>query len=309
MKYCEEYAALLDGYADGELSPREMAQVQEHLTRCPGCQAYLDDILAIRAAFPAWEDEAVPQGFADGVMEAVRATPQRRSARWTRTVWVKALAAAACFAVILQCGLYRGGPHGANQMDNAAPAAYAGGEIPEADLEESAEIARASDTAKTSDATAGAPLSPGAFQNMEPEEADHSVHSQAAEPAAASPAAPQESVAGGAMESASGVDRVENAEDFKLFTNARRVAVPADQASLLASCQSVTDETGRTCYRLDETEYAAFLEALAERGVYRVEPLDVPKEDGTAVVTAGAPEGEQAVQPVYLVYVTWDQEP
>ena len=35
MKYCEEYAALLDLYVDGELSPGEMAAVQEHLDQCP----------------------------------------------------------------------------------------------------------------------------------------------------------------------------------------------------------------------------------------------------------------------------------
>ena len=52
MKYCDDYAALLDLYVDGELSPEEMSRIQEHLDRCPGCQAYVDDALAIRAAFP-----------------------------------------------------------------------------------------------------------------------------------------------------------------------------------------------------------------------------------------------------------------
>ena len=31
MKSCEEYAALLDLYVDGELSPQEMLQVRTHL--------------------------------------------------------------------------------------------------------------------------------------------------------------------------------------------------------------------------------------------------------------------------------------
>lgn len=66
MKYCEEYAALLDLYVDGELSPEEMAAVQEHLDQCPDCRRYVDEILEIRAAFPDVEETPVPEGFADG---------------------------------------------------------------------------------------------------------------------------------------------------------------------------------------------------------------------------------------------------
>ena len=52
MKYCENFAALLDPFVDGELSPDEMARVQAHLDGCPACRAYVDDALAIRASFP-----------------------------------------------------------------------------------------------------------------------------------------------------------------------------------------------------------------------------------------------------------------
>ena len=72
MRYCERYAALLDLFVDGELPPGEMEQVQAHLAVCPGCQAYVDDALAIRAGFPDVEDTAVPEGFAAGVMERIR---------------------------------------------------------------------------------------------------------------------------------------------------------------------------------------------------------------------------------------------
>ena len=37
MKCCEEYAALLDPFVDGELTPEEMERVREHLEDCPGC--------------------------------------------------------------------------------------------------------------------------------------------------------------------------------------------------------------------------------------------------------------------------------
>ena len=61
MKCCEKYAALLDLFVDGELSAEEMGAVQAHLENCPGCQAYVDDALTVRAAFPQVEDTAVPE--------------------------------------------------------------------------------------------------------------------------------------------------------------------------------------------------------------------------------------------------------
>ena len=38
MKECTSFEALLDLFADGELSPEEMARVQSHLDRCPACR-------------------------------------------------------------------------------------------------------------------------------------------------------------------------------------------------------------------------------------------------------------------------------
>ena len=100
MKYCETFAALLDPFIDGELSPDEMARVQAHLNVCPACRAYVDDALAIRAAFPDAEDTALPEGFAESVMARVRAetTAQKKTTR----PWLKALASlAACCAIVL----------------------------------------------------------------------------------------------------------------------------------------------------------------------------------------------------------------
>ena len=81
MKYCEEFAALLDPYVDGELPLEEAARVRAHLAVCGGCRAYVQAALAIRDAFPDAEETEVPEGFAEGVMAAVRANaaPRRRS--------------------------------------------------------------------------------------------------------------------------------------------------------------------------------------------------------------------------------------
>ena len=113
MKYCEAYGELLDLFVDGELTPEDAERVGEHLKNCPGCQAYVDSALAIRAAFPEAEDTAVPDGFAEGVMERIRkdaareekaAKLRRRSLRrWMGT----AAALAACCALVI---LVRTGP-------------------------------------------------------------------------------------------------------------------------------------------------------------------------------------------------------
>lgn len=101
MRPCNEYAALLDLYVDGELPPQEMVRVQEHLDRCPGCRAYVDDALAIRAAFPDVEDTEVPEGFAESVCAVIQASdtaPKRnRRRRWAKTL----IPMAACCAIVV----------------------------------------------------------------------------------------------------------------------------------------------------------------------------------------------------------------
>lgn len=100
MKLCENYAALLDPFLDGELPPEELARVQAHLRECPACRGYVDDALAIRAALAGGDDTAVPDGFSQRVMQRIReetptAKPPRR--RYGRTL----AALAACCAVVV----------------------------------------------------------------------------------------------------------------------------------------------------------------------------------------------------------------
>lgn len=100
MQYCEEFAALLDPYIDGELSQEDAARVEAHLQVCDACRAYVQDALAIREAFPQDADIQVPEGFAEGVMAAIRAGAAPRK-RW-RPMWQKTLLPlAACCAVVI----------------------------------------------------------------------------------------------------------------------------------------------------------------------------------------------------------------
>ena len=76
MNHCESYEPLLDAFTEGDLFMEDMVWVQQHLNNCPDCQAYVEDLLAIRAAFPTVEETEVPAGFTASVMAAVAATPQ-----------------------------------------------------------------------------------------------------------------------------------------------------------------------------------------------------------------------------------------
>ena len=113
-----ENTALLDAFVDGELTSDEMVQVQAHLDECPECRAYVDDAMAIRAAFPTVEDLPLPADFAKNVMEAVEKTPQSRP---KKQPWGKLAAAAACLAVIV---LVQHGALGSTGNTDNSSAAY-----------------------------------------------------------------------------------------------------------------------------------------------------------------------------------------
>ena len=135
MNHCESYEPLLDAFTEGDLFMEDMVWVQQHLNTCPDCQAYVEDLLAIRAAFPTVEETEVPAGFTAHVMAAVADTPQATAPKANaasapksakkRTPWVKVLSGlAACCAIVVlaQGGLKMAG--GAT-AEEAAPAAEA----------------------------------------------------------------------------------------------------------------------------------------------------------------------------------------
>ena len=137
MTNCKEFTALLDLYVDGELSPEEMSRVQAHLEQCPGCQAYVDDALAIRAAFPDVEDVEVPAGFAEGVMARVQ--KEAASKKKQPTPWRKVLPTlAACCALVI---LLRSVPGMFSGRKLEAPAMAAPAMTTESAAEEKAEAA------------------------------------------------------------------------------------------------------------------------------------------------------------------------
>lgn len=290
MKYCEEFAALLDPYVDGELSREETARVRIHLERCPGCQSYVDGALAIRAAFPEAEETVVPEGFAAGVMAAIRAVENIENAKTgpekgKSVLWKKILLPlAACFAIVLavRYGPVQGGGIGA-ASDNAAPA----------DMERAAssggrEGVCAADAEAPYDIVCAAPQTDAdLFQaegGLEAAPAPQTVLDE--------PAAPVDGVSNESAPEAGGREKtVMTAASGERQSVPRAIRLTAEQAGeLLADLPYITGEDGARCYQLPGGDFDDLLSALAERNV-------VPLEE-EALETGYLPEGYD------LVYVT-----
>jgi len=255
MRYCEEYAALLDLFVDGELPPEEMARVQAHLAVCPGCRRYVDDVLAIRAGFPDVEDTAVPEGFTESVMERVRKEsedsakamePRRRSVRrWTGTL----AALAACCALVILVRTLPGGMSGGDASVTASSdSGSASAEYDMGEMEEEAGIeAQAS------------PEKPESRQSM----FRATVKS-----------------AGGAAEDAAGdIEEfcqvpakadLEAAQDNVLGEEAALYLTAEEAGDLLEGFTPVWEDELKRGYELSAEEYTALLEALGRQG----EPLE-----------------------------------
>lgn len=253
-----ENTALLDAFVDGELTAAEMAEVQAHLAECPGCQAYVDDALAIRADFPTAESTELPADFTDHIMQAVAKTPQSRP---KTQPWGKLAAAAACLAVIVLVQ-YGAGLSSRNTSNEAA--AY------------TADCAAAESTVERSaDASSGDDAD--SCQPMDP--ADDSGESDSV-----------------AADNAQQANKSESTDDTASIQSAYqngKSAVPvitgADLPTVRVSATEIGDllddrtpteqkDTGVVRYLLTRAEFDALAEELADRGVtLETEDTDSPQ--------------------------------
>lgn len=289
MKYCEEFAALLDPYVDGELTGEEAARVRAHLADCPGCRRYVDDALAVRAAFPEAEETAVPEGFAESVMAAVRESEAagNRTGGRRRMYWRKVLLPlAACFALVV---LLRTIPGAGNDAPAAAPAAM------------DAAVSRGAAESEAEAYEYGAAAAPAAPYSLAaaPQAADSE-----ASPEEAGGAAPKEEGGAGssrilmapttalqdgpAAGNGTAETPVPQPEPAAAAGGGRVIRLTAAQAGeLLAELPYTVEADGARCYQLPGGDFDALLETLAERGI---SPAQEAAED--------FPEGYD------LVYVT-----
>ena len=242
-----ENAALLAAFVDGELTAAEMAEVQAHLAECPGCQAYVDDALAIRADFPTAESTELPADFTDHIMQAVAKTPQSRP---KKQPWGKLAAAAACLAVIVLVQ-YGAGLSSRNTSNEAA--AY------------TADCAAAESTVERSaDASSG-------------DDADSCQPMDSADDSGES-----DSVAADSTQQANKSESTDGTASIQSAYQNGKSAVPvitgADLPTVRVSAAEIGDllddrtpteqkDTGVVRYLLTRTEFDALAEELADRGV------------------------------------------
>ena len=144
MERCERFEELLSQRLDQPLLPEEERELEDHLARCPNCRALAEDLEQLCGQFACLEELPAPEGFAQGVMDRIRAlepepapaeTPEvpeekagpteekvvplrRPMPRWART----AAALAAC--CVLGFGVYQAG-----LIDQMSPAAQSGESI------------------------------------------------------------------------------------------------------------------------------------------------------------------------------------
>lgn len=157
--YREQLSALLDG----ELNDAEREDVLAHLADCKDCQAYFAELNSVHEMMNDLDEIAVPDGFAEGVMERLReeAAPQKSKKRHS---WRGAATLAACAAVAILAinALPRMGSGNAVPSAASAPAVAYGAAAAEAE-EESAPLEPAEDYLEAQMLyTSGAPEAPTA---------------------------------------------------------------------------------------------------------------------------------------------------
>ena len=65
MKCCEQYAAALSAFVDGELSENEKEEVLSHVEHCQNCREYLSELMIVHTMF-----EECPSSRAGGLFRA-----------------------------------------------------------------------------------------------------------------------------------------------------------------------------------------------------------------------------------------------
>lgn len=252
-----ENAALLDAFVDGELTAAEMAEVQAHLAECPGCQAYVDDALAIRADFPTAESTELPADFTDHIMQAVAKTPQSRP---KKQPWGKLAAAAACLAVIVLVQ-YGAGLSSCNTSNEAA--AYTA----DCAAAEST-VERSADASSGDDADSCQPM-----DSADDSGESDSVAADSGEPDSVAADSTQQA---NKSESTDGTASIQSA--YQNGKSAVPVITGADLPTVRVSATEIGDllddrtpteqkDTGVVRYLLTRTEFDALAEELADRGV------------------------------------------
>lgn len=112
MSRCEKYIEMAGLYLDGELDAEGQKELLGHIRSCAACRSYYETMRAVSLSLG---EVSAPEGFAAGVMDAVRAAkreadngeaePAVRAKPRRRISPLKIGALAACMALIVAAGV------------------------------------------------------------------------------------------------------------------------------------------------------------------------------------------------------------
>ena len=123
MKCCEQYAAALSDFVDGELSENERDEVLVHVERCQNCREYLSELMIVHTMFEEMPELDAPEGFSERVLERVH--EEKRAKTRHRRAWPRVLAA--CFALlVVTAAAWKLAPAMGSSGDSAADCAANG---------------------------------------------------------------------------------------------------------------------------------------------------------------------------------------
>ena len=121
MKCCEQYAAALSAFVDGELSENEKEEVLSHVEHCQNCREYLSELMIVHTMFEETPELDAPEGFSERVLERVHEEKRARSRH--RRAWPRVLAACFALLVVTAAGWKRAPAMGSKGDTASAPAA------------------------------------------------------------------------------------------------------------------------------------------------------------------------------------------
>lgn len=254
--------------------------MREHLHTCDGCRAYVQAALAIRDAFPEAEDTPVPDGFAAGVMAAIRRTPPPEA---PETPVGKDAAPLGRLLCRRGAGRLRPARPGGTAVtdypeSHAEIAAPAEAAVPNVDSAEEDTAATAyatqsdEDTADVPDSTVSEAIAP---------EADTVAPGAQDQPAPASDSKisilPREGTSADVPETAPATFAIQSPS----------LTLTAEEAgSLLDSYTPISESDGTLVYELTAAEYTALLQQLEQQGlaIAGAATADEAEADGTILV-------------------------
>ena len=126
MKCCEQYAAALSAFVDGELSENEKEEVLSHVEHCQNCREYLSELMIVHTMFEEMPELDAPEGFSERVLERVHEEKRERSRH--RRAWPRVLAA--CFALlVVTAAAWKLAPAMGSSNDSAADCNTSGNDM------------------------------------------------------------------------------------------------------------------------------------------------------------------------------------